>query len=96
MEKLPISWNEYECQENYQKFKISFSEAREVILNPSSLKIRNIGKDYNFIGPVNDLSKILIVNCVQQSGVRKITRARKASRSEESAYFMNLAMGGLD
>jgi uncharacterized DUF497 family protein len=96
MEKLPISWNELESLENYSKYKVTFSDAKEVVQNMSSLKIRNIGKDYNFIGPVNDLSKILIVTCSKEDGIRKILKARKASRSEESAYFMNLPMGGLE
>ncbi len=95
MEKLPIRWNELESQDNLLKFNISFSEAKEVVLNMSSLKIRNIGKDYSFIGPVNDLSKIVRVTCIQDGGVRLIVNARKASPSEESAYFNNLAMGGL-
>lgn len=95
MEKLPVSWNITDEKENFLKFKVTFREAKEVVQNMSSIKIRNIGKDYNFIGPVNDLSKIVIVNCSKEDGIRRILSARLASRSEESAYFMNLAMGGM-
>lgn len=95
MEKLPVYWNEQESQENFLRFGVSFKEAKEVVCNMSSFHIQNIEKDYTFIGPMNDLSKILIVNCKKEDGFRKIYWARKASINEEKVYFNHLATGVL-
>lgn len=96
MDYLPVAWSYQDELSNIEEFKVNFKEAREVVLNSSSLKLRNIEKDYSFIGPVDDLSKILMVNCMREDGFRKIRWGRMASRNEESAYFNFLAMGGLE
>lgn len=95
MDKLRVIWNHDEEQENILKFGVNFREAKEVVLNASSLKLRNLYKDFQFIGPVNDLSKILVVNCIPEEGFRKVRWARKASLKEQNAYFNFLANGDL-
>jgi hypothetical protein len=76
-----------------ETFGINFKQAREVVLNSSSLKLPKIDKDYVFIGPLDDLSKILVVHCITEDGFGKITWARIATPREDSAYFNFLAEG---
>ncbi len=96
MDYLTVAWSYEDELSNIKAFKVNFKEAREVILNSSSLKLRNIHKDYTFIGPVDGLSKILAVYCMKDDGFRRILTARKAILKEENAYFSFLAMGGLE
>lgn len=96
MDHLKIGWNLIEEQLNIKKWSINFNEASQVIRNSSSFKIRNIARDYIFIGPVNDLSKILLVDCKLEEEFRKIVHARKATQIEENMYFNNLANGGIE
>lgn len=95
MDYLSVAWSYEDELVNIEKFKIGFKEAREVVLNASSLKLRNIHKDYAFIGPVDDLGKILLVYCINEDRLRRILTARKASAKEENSYFNYLAMGDL-
>lgn len=95
MEKLRVAWNKEEEIENIKKYSVDFKIAKEVVLNSSSLRVHNVLKDFNFIGPVDDLSKILVVATILEGEYRKIRLARKATPKEESAYFNHLAMGGL-
>lgn len=78
MDYLPVAWSYKDELSNIEEFKVNFKEAREVVLNSSSLKLRNIQKDYSFIGPIDNLNKILTVYCVKEDGFRKILTARKA------------------
>ncbi len=95
MDRLRVGWSKKEEAENVEAFGVSFNLAKEVVLNSSSLKLANLDKDFVFIGPVDDLSKILVVNCTREQGFRKISWARKASQKEESGYFNYLAEGSL-
>lgn len=92
---MKISWNSLEEKENIERFGISFTEAAQVVKNSTSFRIRNIERDFIFIGPVDDISKILLVSCRIEEGFRTIQWARKATSKEESAYFMHLATGEL-
>lgn len=95
MDSLKIGWSIEDELANIEKWNINFKLAKQVVRNSSSIKVSNIVKDFNFIGPVNDLSMILLVNCMLEDGFRKIVHARRASKIEENAYFNFLANGGL-
>ena len=95
MDYLPVAWSYEDEISNWEKFNIDFKQARQVVLNASSLKVANIHKDFTFIGPVDDLTLILIVYCKKEEGFRKITWSKNASRNEKNAYFNFLARGGL-
>lgn len=93
---MKLSWNSQEESENIERYGISFAEAAQVVKNTSSFKIRNILNDFNYIGPTDDISKVLTVCCVQEDGYKKIRWAKKATSREESTYFMYLATGELE
>lgn len=95
MDKLSVAWSSSDEYANIERYGICFKEAREVVLNTSSLKIKNVLGDYSFIGPNNNLSKVLVVFCKNERGLRKIINARMASKNEENAYFRFLAEGDL-
>lgn len=95
MQKLPIGWSSIEEMENMQANEVDFKSAAQVVRNESSLRIHNLLSDYLFIGPTNDLSKILYVNCILEDGFRKITSARKATAKEMNSYFDHLSEGPL-
>ena len=93
MRKLLIGWSSVEELENIKDYGVDFKTACEVVKNQSSLKIRNLFSDFVYIGPSNDLSIILIVNCKIEDGFIKIFWSRKANGSEEDSYFNHLAKG---
>jgi uncharacterized DUF497 family protein len=93
--RLPIGWSSIDERENLKANGIDFKLAAEVVRNSSSLRIRNMFSDYLFIGPTNDLSKILSVECILEEDVRKITSARIASAKETNSYFEHLSEGKL-
>ena len=95
MDKRSIAWHPVDEKENYEKYGVCFSDAKEVILNSSSIYLRNVFKDFTFIGPTNDLLRILFVTCIPEEGLRKIVHARLATNKEQDAYFSYLANGGL-
>lgn len=92
---MKVAWNIEEEALNIETFGVNFKEAKEVVLNSSSLKLPNLEKDFVFIGPVDDLRKVLVVNCKLEEGFRKIRWARKAFKKEENGYFNFLAEGDL-
>lgn len=90
---MKVDWNLEEELENVDLFGINFSEAKEVILNNASFKIRNIAGDFLYIGPTEDLSKILIVNCIIEDDSKKITFSRLATKKEQDTFFLHLIQG---
>lgn len=91
---MKVAWNKDEEAQNLKTYGISFKLAKEVIMNSSSLKVSNLERDFVFIGPTDDLGKVLVVNCKLEDGFRKIRWARRASPKEEDGYFNFLAEGG--
>lgn len=84
MDKLKVAWNIEEEALNIETFGVNFKEAKEVVLNSSSLKLPNLEKDFVFIGPVDDLSKVLVVNCKLEEGFRKIRWPGKPSKKKRT------------
>ena len=92
---MKVGWSSIEEIENIERFGVSFRAASEVVRNSTSLKVRNLYQDFFYIGPTNDLSTVLAVNCKIEGRFRKIYWARKATFREGNSYFNHLAEGGL-
>jgi uncharacterized DUF497 family protein len=91
MRVLRVSWSREDEIKNIESYSVNFTEAREVVLNQSSLSIPNIHGDYFFLGPTDRLDKILAVYCVLEEGFRKIVKAKKADKDESNTYFNHLS-----
>jgi uncharacterized DUF497 family protein len=89
--QIRVVWSHIDEIENISTYDIHFREAKEVVLNPSSLMIRNVKRDFTYIGPTDNLAKILLVYCILDDGFRRIVYARNASSVEQNSYFNFLA-----
>lgn len=92
---MRIAWTEEDELENIKIFKVSFKEAREVVINKASFAINNLSSDFLFIGPTEILDKILVVNCVKEGSIRRIVYARLANKKEQDTFFQHLILGDL-
>ncbi len=82
-----IVWLPEDESENLRLYDLSFSKAKEAILNSMTLRLRNIDGDYTYIGPNDDLSEIYLVYAIADQGFIRITFARRATPNEMKEFF---------
>ena len=88
--KKSIVWIAEDESENLHLYDLSFSKAKETILNSMTLKLRNIDGDYTYIGPNDELTEIYLVYAVADDGFIRITYARRATPDEMKGFLTRL------
>lgn len=85
--KKGIVWLPEDESKNLHLYDLSFSKAKEAILNSMTLRLRNIDGDYTYIGPNDDLSEIYLVYAIADQGFTRIKFARRATPNEVKGFF---------
>jgi hypothetical protein len=87
---LPIrfDWDPKKAKANYAKHRISFETATKVFSDKNACELADDDDDeerYILIGMAE--GRVLFVVYTERGGRTRIISARKATRSEEEAYF---------
>ena len=89
---LQFDWDENKDRTNRKRHRVSFQEAQTVFLDDNALLIDDpdhsvTEQRFLLLGLSSALRVLVVCHCVRQSGsVIRIISARRADRSERSAY----------
>ena len=98
MPDLRFEWDENKNRANRKRHRVSFEEAQTVFLDDNALLIDDpehsvTEQRFVLLGLSSTLRLLVVCHCVRQSGnVIRIISARKADRSERSAYAQGVSL----
>jgi uncharacterized DUF497 family protein len=82
-----VAWMPEDETSNLLRYDLNFTLAKQVVLNPLTVALVNVHRDFSYIGFCDDLSTLAYVYCIREEEFTRIVLARRASRTEQVEFF---------